>query len=185
MADKKVKENLQEDLESRLQEDVGEQAEEVETEEVSPEQKEIEELKVQVADYKDKWMRNVAEFDNYKKRNASLWHDAFVEGEKEVVLKILSIGDNLETAVAMITDENSRRGVELLLKQFKDTLKTFDAEEYDPTGEEFDPETAEAVMQVPAEEGEKENVVKTVFRKGYKLNGKIIRYAQVCVTKID
>lgn len=144
---------------------------------------ENEKLTSDANDYKDKWMRNVAEFDNYKKRNATLWRDAYVEGKKEVISKIIGLGDNLETAIPMITDESSKKGVELLLKQFNATLESMEVETIDPTGKEFDPETAEAVMQVEAEEGDVSGYVKQTFRKGYKVNGKMIRYAQVSVIK--
>ena len=129
-------------------------------------------------------MRSVAEFDNYKKRNANVWQDAFYEGKKEVVSKILSIGDNLETAIGMIPDDKSREGVEKLLKQFVSSLESIGVKPIDPTGEEFDPAKAEAVMQVDAEsEEEKSGFIKATFRKGYEMNGKIIRYAQVSVIR--
>lgn len=146
--------------------------------------KDFDKLKSEADDYKDRWMRSVAEFDNYKKRNATLWQDAFFEGKKEAVLKILSIGDNLETAIGMIPDEKSREGVEKLLKQFVTTLENMEVKAIDPTGEQFDPENAEAVMQAePTDESDQSGYVKATFRKGYSLNGKIIRYAQVSVIK--
>ena len=152
-------------------------------EQIEPELSETDKLKAEVADYKDKWMRNVAEFDNYKKRNATIWKDAFVEGKKDTILKILPLGDNLETAINMITDEKSREGVVLLLKQFNDVLKNLGVEVIDPTGEQFNPDIAEAVMQVEGDEGEESGMVKTTFRKGYKADNKIIRYAQVSVVR--
>ena len=152
-------------------------------EEEKVELSETDKLKAEVADYKDKWMRNVAEFDNYKKRNATIWKDAFVEGKKDTILKILPLGDNLETAINMITDEKSREGVVLLLKQFNDVLKNLGVEVIDPTGEQFNPDIAEAVMQVDGNEGEESGMVKMTFRKGYKADNKIIRYAQVSVVR--
>lgn len=137
----------------------------------------------EVADLKDKWLRNVAEFDNYKKRNATLWRDAFIEGKKETIFKILTIGDNIETAIPMISDEGSKKGVELLLKQFNSVLESLEVETIDPTGQEFNPDVAEAVMQAEPMEGDVSGFVKQCFRKGYKVNGKIIRYAQVSVIK--
>ena len=144
---------------------------------------EVDALKQEVADYKDKWLRNVAEFDNYKKRNANLYSTAFLEGKKDAILKILVIGDNLETAINMITDQKSKDGVILLLKQFKDALKSMGVNEIDPTGKPFDPENSEAVMQVDGADGDESGTVKTTFQKGYESNGKIIRYAKVCVVK--
>ena len=97
-------------------------------------------------------MRNVAEFDNYKKRNARIWQDAYSEGRSDVVLKILPIGDNLDSAIAMCKDESTEEGLKLLKKKFDEVLKNLEVEEVNPEGEVFDPLIAEAVMQV--EKGE-------------------------------
>ena len=175
-----------ENLTEEVADETLEECETVETEDADVKEEqvvsEVDLLKAEVADYKDKWMRNVAEFDNYKKRNATIWKDAFVEGKKDTVLKLLPIGDNIETAIAMINDENTKKGLALLLKQFIETLKNMGIEVIDPTGEEFNPDIAEAVMQVDGEEGES-GKVKTTFRKGYKSDNKIIRYAQVSVVR--
>ena len=146
-------------------------------------QKEIEELKKQVEDYKDKWMRNVAEFDNYKKRNANQWSEAFNEGIASVIIKILPVGDNLDWALGLGLDEKTAEGIKKIRAKFDDTLKSMDIEEINPVGEVFDPNIAEAVMQVPAEEGEQSDTVKQVFQKGYRKKDKIIRYATVSVIK--
>lgn len=145
--------------------------------------KENEELKKQAEDLKDKWMRNVAEFDNYKKRNAKLWQDAFNEGISSVILKILPVGDNLDRALLLGLDEKTEEGIKGIRRKFDETLKTLDIEEIDPVGEPFDPNVAEAVMQVEKGDGEESDTVKQVFEKGYKLKDKIIRYAKVSVIK--
>lgn len=144
---------------------------------------EIEELKKQVEDYKDRWMRSVAEFDNYKRRNAKLWQDAFNEGISSVVIKILPVGDNLDRALSLVSDEKTQEGLKAIRRKYYETLKGMDIEEIDPVGEKFDPNIAEAVMQVDGEEGEQSETVKQVFEKGYKLKDKIIRYAKVSVVK--
>ena len=146
-------------------------------------QKEIETLKALADDYKDKWMRNVAEFDNYKKRNAKIWTDAFNEGASSVILKILPVGDNLDWALTLDLDANTKEGLKGIRKKFDDTLKSMDIEEINPVGEPFDPNVAEAVMQVEGSEGEESDTVKQVFQKGYKIKDKIIRYASVSVVK--
>ena len=145
--------------------------------------KELEESKQSAEDYKDKWMRNVAEFDNYKKRNAKLWQDAYAEGKADVVLKILPVGDNLDIAISMTADEKTLEGLKLIKKKFIDMLKGLDVEEINPVGEVFNPEFAEAIMQVEAMEGEESDTVKQVFEKGYKCKDKVIRYAKVSVIK--
>ncbi len=144
---------------------------------------EVELLKAQVEDFKGKWMRNVAEFDNYKKRNAKLWQDAYNEGKADVILKILPVGDNLDMALSMGLDEKTTEGLKLIKKKFLDVLATLEVEEISPEGQPFDPNFAEAIMQVQASEGEESDTVKQVFQKGYKTKDKVIRYAKVSVIK--
>lgn len=145
--------------------------------------KELDQAKKDADDFKDKWMRNVAEFDNYKKRNAKLWQDAFVEGKTDAILKILPIGDHLDMAISMVSDEKTGEGLKLLRKKFDEVLKGLEVSEINPVGEIFNPEIAEAIMQVEKADGEEEDTVKQVFEKGYKLKEKIIRYAKVSVVK--
>ncbi len=155
----------------------------VENTELEQVKAELETAKAEANDYKDKWMRNVAEFDNYKKRNAKIWADAFNEGRSDVILKILPIGDNLDSALAMITDEKTAEGLKLLRRKFDEVLAGLEITEINPVGEQFDYTTSEAIMTAPAEEGETPDTVKMVFQKGYKLKDKIIRYAKVSVIK--
>ncbi|MBR1983135.1 MAG: nucleotide exchange factor GrpE [Clostridia bacterium] len=145
--------------------------------------KENEELKKQADEFKDKWMRNVAEFDNYKKRNARIWQDAFNEGASSVVLQVLTVGDNLDRALSFELDEKTKEGVKNIKRQFDDVLKSLEVEEINPVGEPFDVSVAEAVMQVDGADGEKSDTVKQVFLKGYKIKDKLIRYAKVSVIK--
>lgn len=143
----------------------------------------IEKLTAEAEDYKEKWMRNVAEFDNYKKRNAKLWQEAYSSGISDVILKILPVGDNLEWALSLGLDEKTAEGIKKIIEKYNETLKGLDVEEINPIGEVFDPNIAEAVMQAPADDGQETDTVKQVFQKGYKLKDKIIRYAKVCVVK--
>ena len=144
---------------------------------------ELENAKKQAEEYKDKWMRNVAEFDNYKKRNANQWAEAYNEGIASVIKKILPVGDNLDWALTIGLDEKTEEGIKNIRRKFDDTLQSMEIEEINPIGQVFDPQIAEAVMQVPAEEGEQPDTVKQVFQKGYRKKDKIIRYATVSVVK--
>lgn len=145
--------------------------------------KENEKLKAEAEEFKDKWMRNVAEFDNYKKRNAKLWGDAFNEGVASVIVKILPVGDNLDWALTLGLDEKTEEGIRGIQRKFKETLESMEIEEINPVGKPFDPNEAEAVMQVEGAEGEESDTVKQVFQKGYRKKDKIIRYAKVSVIK--
>jgi len=144
---------------------------------------EIEKLKAETNEYKDKWMRSVAEFDNYKKRNAKIWSDAFNEGATSVILKVLPVGDNLDWALTLDLGEKTKQGLLGIRKKFDETLKGMEIEEINPVGQPFDPNVAEAVMQVEGTSGEEPDTVKQVFQKGYKMKDKIIRYATVSVVK--
>ena len=144
---------------------------------------ELESAKKQAEEYKDKWMRNVAEFDNYKKRNANQWAEAYNEGIASVIKKILPVGDNLDWALTLGLDEKTAEGIKNIRRKFDDTLQSMEIEEINPVGQAFDPQIAEAVMQVPAEDGEQPDTVKQVFQKGYRKKDKIIRYATVSVVK--
>ncbi len=177
-----AEETIQEETISETEEPVVEEASS-ETPEKSEAERETEELKKQVAEYKDKWLRNVAEFDNYKKRNARLWQEAFNEGISSVVVKILPVGDNLDRALDLGLDEKTQEGIKAIKRKYDETLKGMDIEEIDPAGEPFDPNVAEAVMQVDKGEGDTSDTVKQVFEKGYRLKDKVIRYAKVSVIK--
>lgn len=147
---------------------------------------ENEELKKEAdkaAEYKDSWYRAKADFENFKKRNNETRRLAYEEGKTDLVKKILSIGDNLERAVATSVDEKTKQGLEMLVRNFQETLTNVGVSEINPLGEQFDPNKAEAVMMADAENGEESGSVKQVFLKGYAMGDKIIRFAQVVVIK--
>ena len=133
--------------------------------------------------FKDNWYRTTAEFENYKKRNQDLRKTSYQEGKIDAIKNILLIGDTLDRALSMDIDEKSKQGIELIQKQFIETMKALGVEEINPIGEIFTPETAEAIAIVDGGEGEESGTVKQVFKKGYKLTDKTIRYAQVVVVK--
>ena len=133
-------------------------------------------------DYKDRWMRLAAEFDNYKKRNAEIRKSCLEEGRTDVIKKILSIGDNLDRALKMSIDEKTKEGLEMLKKQFAETLGGLGVTPVAEKGEDFDPNLHEAVMQAEGD-GESSGKISEVFLCGYKLGDKMIRYAQVAVFK--
>ena len=159
------------------------QAESVESNELIELQKQLEEANAKAEDFKDKWMRNVAEFDNYKKRNANLYRDAYTDGQVNIITKMLFVGDSLDYALSMDLDQKTHEGLVNIKKKYDEAMLAMEVTEINPVGEVFDPEIAEAVMQAPAEEGDQVDTVKQVFQKGYKLKDKIIRYAKVSVIK--
>ena len=164
-----------------------EQAEAGQTEREKPHGKheklkeELERAQAEAADFKDKWMRSAAEFDNFRKRNEQTRRNAYLDGKAEILLKILPVGDNLERALTMC-DEKTAKGIEMVLRSFRQVLEAEGIEAIDPVGEEFDPTYCEAIMSEPAQEGVEPGYVKEVFLKGYKRGDKVLRFAQVKVT---
>ena len=143
--------------------------------------KEIERLTAEVSATKDSWLRCAADFENFKKRNQDVRINAYRDGKSDIIKKILVVGDTLDRALSMSLDEKTMEGIKLMARQFSETLESEGVTAINPLGEVFDPNTQEAVMQVPKEEGEEPGTVKQVFLKGYKLQDKVIRYAQVVV----
>lgn len=129
----------------------------------------------------DRYKRILAEFENFKKRSGKERGVLYNSILSDVVEVILPIVDNLENATKVETkDTNYKQGIELVLKQFKDVLKSKGVEEISAVGETFDPGLHEAVSSVQDEKfGEKEIVQE--YRKGYRIGSKVIRHSMVVV----
>ena len=158
-----------------------EKLEENKKEEVVKESDELVKTKQELEETTDRLKRIMAEFENYKKRSGKEREMLYNSLLADIVSSFLPVIDNLEKAAeAKTEDENYKQGLELVLKQFKDVLTKFGVEEIKTVGEIFDPEVHEAVSSVQDEtKGEKEIVQE--FRKGYKINTKVIRHAMVVV----
>ncbi len=135
-------------------------------------------------EYLNALMRERADFDNYKKRNATAMSGAYASGKADTVTELLPVIDNLERAAKVeCADKAYREGVLLVLKQTLDALEKMGVTPIDPSGEPFDPNFHNAVMQVPCEEDDESGTVKNVLMKGYMMDGKVIRHAMVQVTE--
>ena len=143
--------------------------------------KQIESQKVQIDETEDRLKRVAAEFDNYKKRNAKERDGLYNSLVADIVSNFLPILDNFEKAVEAETkDEEYRKGIELVLKQFKDVLASRGVTEIETVGKTFDPELHEAVSSVQDDtKGEKEIVQE--YRKGYMIGNRVIRHSMVIV----
>ena len=134
-------------------------------------------------DFKRKWYNVTAEYENYRKRNAAAVSNAYRDGAADAVLRILPVADNFGYAYDSASDEKTKAGIDKVMKSFATILQSLGIEEIAlSAGDPFDERIAEAIMNVPAENGEKPNVVKQVLKKGYRAGEKVIRYAQVIVT---
>jgi len=129
----------------------------------------------------DRYKRILAEFENFKKRSSKEREVLYNSILSDVVEVMLPVVDNLENAAKVETqDEEYKKGVELVLKQFKDVLASKGVEEIRAVGETFDPELHEAVSSIQDENlGEKE--IAQEYRKGYKIGTRVIRHSMVVV----
>jgi molecular chaperone GrpE len=144
---------------------------------------ELERAEAESEDLKRKWYAVTAEYENYRRRTQNQSAQRYAEGRNDVVASLFPIGDNLERALSACADENVKQGLDMVLKSFKKVLEGEGVEEIDPVGQPFDADVAEAIMAVPAQDGEESGIVKQVYVKGYKKGDKVLRYAQVIVTQ--
>ena len=147
------------------------------------EQSREEQLLAEAEDYKRKWYSVTAEYENYRKRTASDSARRYAEGRADVVSKLFPIADNLERALQSCADEGTKKGIAMVVASFENLLKEEKIEEINPIGEPFDAERCEAIMALDPADGEESGIVKHVYQKVYIQNGKVLRYAQVVVTK--
>jgi len=147
---------------------------------VSPEveklNQEIAQLKQQVDEFKNKYLRAIADYQNLEKRVGEERFELMKMANKNLLIKILPFLDNLEKAELFVKDE----GLKISKDHFVQILKDAGLEEIEMMGKDFDPITAEAVQLVP---GKEEGKIVEVLQKGYKFEDKIIRVAQVKVSK--
>lgn len=162
------------------------EAEGTETEAEKTEEETLEEKLVkaeeQVKEAQDKWLRQLAEFENFRKRTNQEKQGMYNNGVRDTVEKFLPVIDNFERAVAATEDKESStyKGIEMILKQMLEVMTALGVEEIPAEGEPFDPNVHSAVMHVEDESCD-DNVVVEVFQKGYKHGDKIIRPAMVKV----
>jgi len=148
---------------------------------------EEERLKDRINELEDRLLRNAAEFDNYKKRQARLYEDMVRTANDRVLSDLLEIVDNLERAVEHAAADNNdandglRRGAELILTQMKDLLTRYEVTPIEALGKPFDPNLHEALMQVQSDEYD-EGIVAMEINKGYKRGDRVIRHARVGVS---
>ena len=147
-------------------------------------EKAIEEAKAKFAELNDKHLRLQAEFDNFRKRTAKEKLDLTVTASENVIKDILPVLDDFERALQNMEkngNEADMQGVTLIFNKLKDTLKKKGLEEIEAMGAEFNTDEHEALTMIPAPEEDKKGKVLDVIQKGYKLNGKVIRFARVVV----
>jgi molecular chaperone GrpE len=145
---------------------------------------ELEAARIEAAANYDRYVRAVAELDNYRKRTVRLRAEARDETLRDVLLQVAPVLDNLRRALRQETQEAEllKQGVELICGQFNDVLKGYGLAEIESVGQPFDPEVHEALAEVPDDEHAPGTIIEEM-EKGYKLNDKVVRYARVVVSR--
>ena len=137
------------------------------------------------ADANDRFVRLMAEFENFRRRNAKEQLELIETANGKLLEKLSEVQDNFERAFASENKakdlKKKKKGMQMIYNQFAKVLTDAGLEQIDPTGKEFDPNLHEALMQQPSETIPEGHVV-TVFQKGYKLKNKILKTAKVIVS---
>ena len=184
-------ENQQQEAETQTEEtNSAENAGEENETEISEEEKtakELEETKQALEDYKDKYLRLSAEFDNYRKRTMKEKAELIKNGGEKAISAILPILDDLERALQNMQKAEDVKamyeGIDLIHQKFLKNLGNEGLEKMNPVGEAFDTDFHEAIALVPAPEEAQKGKVLDCVQTGYKLNDKVIRHAKVVVAQ--
>ena len=141
--------------------------------------------KMEAADWKDKYVRLYAEFENFRKRSMKEKSDLILTAGEDIIKNLLPVVDDFERALNNIpvTEENKalREGVDLIYQKYLRTLQQKGLKEMQAQGEVFNPDVHEAITQIPAPSEDLKGKVVDVVEKGYCIGDKVIRYAKVVI----
>lgn len=157
--------------------------EEIQEENVTAE----DQMKEQLSQVQDKYIRLAAEFDNYRKRTNKEKIDLINSASERVILSVLEVLDDIDRASDQMksTDdiESLRTGAQLIFDKLRKSLQGHGLKEMESTGEEFNLDLHEAITEIPAPKKKQVGKVMDTIQKGYYINDKIIRHAKVVVGK--
>jgi molecular chaperone GrpE len=145
----------------------------------------LEQARQEIEELKDKYLRSVAEFDNYRKRTLKERAELILNGGEKVLTAILPVVDDMERAIenGVKTDDPQvlREGAELIYHKLMKVMESLGVSTIDTLNADFDTDIHEAVAMVPGMGDDKKGKVIDCLQKGYKLNDKVIRHAKVAV----
>lgn len=145
----------------------------------------LEKAQEEIDELKDKWLRSVAEFENYRKRTLKERAELILNGGEKFITSILPVLDDMERAIenGSKTDDPEvlREGMVLIYQKFMKTLESQGVSKIDTENADFDTDVHEAVAMVPGMGDDKKGKVIDCLQQGYKLNDKVIRHAKVAV----
>lgn len=164
---------------SKAEKDASSQAEAEKTKEENP----LEKANKEIADLKDKYLRTLAEFDNYKKRTLKEKAELILNGSEKTVVAVLPVLDDFERALKDKSEDPKaiKEGVKMIFNKFVKALESLGVKKIDTQDKDFDTDFHEAVAMVPGMGDDKKGKVIDCVQTGYTLNDKVIRHAKVAV----
>lgn len=142
----------------------------------------VQEMGEKLAEMNDKYVRLYSEYENYRKRTNTEKADLIINGSKDMIKAILPVVDDMERALAAMSDEDgAKEGVQLIYSKLMNILTQKGLSPIEAKGSKFDENLHEAVTQFPAADESQKGMVVDVVEKGYYLNSKVLRYAKVVV----
>ena len=148
--------------------------------------KKVDALQAKIDELDDRVKRQMAEFDNFRKRTEKEKTAMFETGARSVIEKILPVVDNFERGLASIPEDEAGKpfadGMNMIYKQLTDELEKMDVKPIEAVGCEFDPELHNAVMQVESDEYES-GIIAQELQKGYTYRGTVVRHSMVAVVQ--
>ncbi len=168
-----------------MQEQTNMQQEEINQSE--QEQTELQKLQAELDEMKDKYLRQAAEFDNFRRRTAKEKVELIATAGKDVIGSLLEVLDDSERAEKQLQNAQDikalKEGFTLVFNKLRNTLQSRGLKPMESIGKDFDPDMHEAITEIPAPSEEMQGKVIDEVEKGYYLNDKIIRFAKVVVGK--
>lgn len=156
------------------------QEKETESEEISAEDE-----SAKLAEMNDRYIRLMAEFDNFKRRTSREYQRMVEAANERLMVELLPVRDNFERALKAkdtnASQEALHQGMEMIFTKLDETLRNSGLEPFGQAGDQFDPQIHDALMNTPSEDIP-EGHVADLFERGYKLKGKVIRHAKVIVS---
>lgn len=144
----------------------------------------IEELEAKCAEWKDKYLRSMAEFENFRRRSVQEKSDWIKLSTQRLALEVCDVADNFERAMLQVDedklDDSFVKGVLMIEQQLRNVLAKEGVRKIDALGKEFDPALHEALAHIPSEF--EENIVAAVIQNGYMMHDKVLRPVRVAVS---
>jgi len=148
---------------------------------------EIDQLKADLADQKDKYLRLMAEFENFRRRTAKERLDLIQTAGKDVIVSMLEVMDDCDRAEKQLNSADDiamqKEGIQLVFNKVRSTLQSKGVTAMESLHKDFNVELHEAITEIPVTDNKQKGKVVDEITKGYFLNDKIIRFAKVVVGK--